>query len=196
MFILKWGVITGLSLWDRAGDETERERGERDGGKCASIIWRALRISCCGLGVGHYVSSHLENMELNTLRSEWNCIWCCSAQKWCRKHTEKQREDVTLSDVRLAKSDESLVGLVMKSAATVSTLSSVLRGKSWPMLPEFRAKASGLSGLSVYSSLTLILCSESASLRIQRPELDMTDNSQAHPLNYCCYLVKLSIWNL
>lgn len=99
VFILKWGVITGLSLWDRARDERmsrkgakrgrERASEARVGGKCASIIWRAWCISCCGLGAGHYVSSHLENMKLNTGRPEWNSIRSHRTH-WCRTHTERQ----------------------------------------------------------------------------------------------------------
>ena len=73
VFILKWGVITGSSLWDGARDERTGRRGGReiksevrDGGKCASIIWRACCVSCCGLGAGHDGSGYLENIELNT----------------------------------------------------------------------------------------------------------------------------------
>lgn len=73
VFILKWGVITGLSLetewemreWAGKGQRVSEERGR---GKCASIIWRHCCVSCCGIGAGHYVPNPLENVELNTGR--------------------------------------------------------------------------------------------------------------------------------
>ncbi len=161
-----WVCETEREIREWAGKgqrEREREKSEeRDWGKCASIIWRARRISRCGWGAGHYVCSHLENMELNTGRLEWNCIRCCSAQqqKTEAENIQRNREKIPrAADVRSPKRGERLVGLVMKRAATVSTRSCVLRGKVGPMLPEFRAKT---SEFSVYSSLTLILFSESA----------------------------------
>lgn len=56
----------GTREWaGKGGREIKSE--VRDDCKCASIIWRARRICCCGLGAGHYVSSYLgKNVDLNT----------------------------------------------------------------------------------------------------------------------------------
>lgn len=90
-------------------------------------------------------------------------LQCSTAEK----HTEKQRDAVILpraGNARSPKSDERLVGLVMKRAATVSTVSSVLRGKVGLMLNSEQKPLDFL----VHSSLTLILSSESTQTDIQR----------------------------